>query len=338
MKYIHSYKLFEKRVDMILYHGGLEGRYEELIFRKFKKFKPKTAYFSDNPKFAIDYADMKSFDRGLDADRILYTCKFKGNLFDASNSQDLKKLDEKLPNKIKIKHPVAWFLDAYINKEDLLRGLKGFVTIYPEEKYIKANIGDIISRNTGKNYVLNKDKQFIYIIDEYNLSNFIDASSKGYVEGGITYYDTFKDIFENWRKEVLRICNVDKESEKKWFYSMLTHLMKKDKIDKYDKISLNITEEQFEYLKKIWSNNVEQLKKDILNTNYINKVSIIPYEKSIKETKYGNFNLYEDEEGLIHKAIEELGFDGYIAYEGGNNTYAIFHPDKTIEIIDIEIS
>ena len=86
MKHLKYYKTFERILaDFTLYHGSPY---------LFENFKNRTTYFSDNPKFAWEYADEKSFDAAMDAEPIIYKCKLNGEIFDATIDEHLQKLDK----------------------------------------------------------------------------------------------------------------------------------------------------------------------------------------------------------------------------------------------------
>jgi hypothetical protein len=218
MKHLKHFKIFEKYVEKTLYHGGLEGFYEEEtgknLFNKFDKFKPRTAYFSDNPKFAADYADRKTSEGAYDADKWLYTCKFKGNLFEYDNPDDMKKLIQLIPDEVDVSHGVMWFMTAKIKKEDMIKALQGIDVIEPRKEFVEANIGDKVPNPTyekEKFIVVNKDDKYVYTISENSFNDYLTSSKLGYNKNW-SYYTKFKDIFEPWRNQIVDTYNKNTES------------------------------------------------------------------------------------------------------------------------------
>ena len=351
MKYI---KLFENFEEKTLYHGGLQGGYDEEtkdnIFNQFKEFKHRTAYFSDNPKFAYEYADTKSMDMGLDADRILYTCKFNGNLFSYKNPEDINKLIELIPDTVKVHHGTAWFLDHDFTKEEIIKAIQGISIVYPVEYIANAKIGDEVpdpSYKSDKMMVVDRDDTFVYTIDKRTYISYLRASSHGWSKH-FREETKYRDIFEKWRKLLVDIYNENSDSKKTYLNSVysgedfdkivytINQAINSKTLQSYDYASyrdryFEIKPEQVDIINIAWKEAFKEFdeiaKKELSRHEwYIN----------ITEVKNNDFwNFYENEG--IAPNIKKLGYDGYMALEDGHRTYAIFEPQKTIKIIKTEI-
>lgn len=348
MKYLKKYKLFENFKELILYHGGLEGGYDEETgknrFNRFKQFSKKTAYFSTNPQFAIDYADTKSMDRGLDADRYLYTCKFRGNLFEYTNKEDMNKLIALMPEKVKVNHGTMWFFDHDFTKEEMIKKLQGIDIVEPIEKIANANIGDKVPDPTyesDKMLVVDKDDDFVYTIMESTYYDYLWSSAKGYNEHW-TKYTKFKDIFLEWRQAIVDWYNkvtgtnrtLPKYSAFSDFFNTYTYAKKGYSIDyvsyRNNDSKLILTEEDKKNIENIWDKSVKKYQDIAFKELGRNKWTI----KTIEVPNTDFWNYYEND--TITNLIKKLGYDGYIALERNHKTYAIFEPHKNIEIIKIE--
>jgi hypothetical protein len=348
MKYLKYYKLFESFKELTLYHGGLEGGYDEEtgknIFNRFTQFSKKTAYFSNNPQFAIDYADTKSMDRGLDADKYLYTCKFKGNLFEYTNKEDMDKLINLLPDKVKVNHGTMWFLDHDFTKEEMIKKLQGIDIIKPEEEIANANIGDIVpdpSYKTDKMIVVDKNDDFVYTVMMSTYNDYLWSSAKGYNEHW-TEYTKFKDIFLEWRQSIVDWYNkmtgsnrsLPKYSSFNDFFQTYQFAKKGYSIDyvsyRNNDDKLKLTDEDKENIENIWNKCVQNYyaiaKKELSRSKWTRKILEVP------NTDFWNY--YEND--TIINLIKKLGYDGYMALERNHKTYAIYEPYKTIEIIKSE--
>lgn len=350
MRYLKQYKTFEKHEDgLTLYHGGLEGGYDEETdknqFNKFDKFRNNIAYFSDNPKFAIDYADTKSSDMGLDASIWLYTCKFSGNLFRYNSKEDMDKLIPLIPEKVNVRHGTAWFLDHDFDKEYMIKILQGINVIEPVDYIAKAKIDDLVPDPTYKSdkmLVINKDSDYVYTIMLKEYEDFLWSSAYGYNKHW-SRYARYKDLFYEWRKAIVDWYN--KQTESKYevpnyssfdnFYHTYSYSKKGYTIDYVNGRSnkeLKASEEDIKNIDNIWIKCVENFDKAIRTDKdiFIKKWNI----NTIEEPATDFWNYYENE--TIMELIKKLGYDGYMAMEKKHRTYAIFEPHKTIEIIKRE--
>lgn len=352
MRYLKQYKTFEKYEDgLILYHGGLRGGYDEdsneNLFDLFDKFSEKTAYFSDSPKFAIEYADTKSSDRGLDADIFLYTCKFKGNLFRYNSEEDMNKLISLIPDKVNVSHGTAWFLDHDFDKEYMIKILQGIDVIEPIDYIANSKVDDLVPDPTYKSdkmLVIDKDDKYVYTIMQKTYDEYLWSSAKGYNQHW-SKYTKYKDLFYDWRKAIVDWYN--KQTDSKYevpkyssfdnFYHTYSYSKNGytiDYINSRNNKELKTTKEDIQNIDKIWNKCVEEFDKKIKSDTdgdiYRKKWNI----NTIEEPNTDFWNFYENE--TIMKLIKELGYDGYMAMEKKHRTYAIFEPHKTIEIIKRE--
>ena len=345
MKYLQYFKIFEKYVEKTLYHGGLEGFYDEEtvenMFNKFDKFRPETAYFSDNPRFAADYADRKSFEGGYDADKWLYTCKFKGNLFEYDKAEDMNKLIPLIPEEVEVSHPTFGMMTATIKKKDIIKNLQGIYIEKPIKKFVEANIGDILTDpmyDGWKLIVVNKDDKYIYTIRQENFNDYENSSALGYNKHW-SHYTKYKYIFEPWRHAIIDAYNKNTGSSYSYpnyssfenFYHTYQYSKTKFKIN-YVNRSSNVketfTEEDHKKIDAIYEECLKKFTeiayKELDKTEWVIQEEELPMES--------NWNYYEND--VIQDLIEKLGYDGYKALEDKHKTYAIYHPDKTVEIVD----
>lgn len=355
MKYIKEYRLYESFKEITLFHGGLEGGDDELRYAKFNKFTAnKTAYFTDNPNFAYEYADTKSSDLALDADRLVYTCKFRGNLFDYRNKEDLEKLIPLIPDKVKVNHGTMWFLDHDFTKDEMIKAIQGISTVYPIDYIANSKIGDEVPDPSYKSdlmMVVDRDDTFVYTIDKKTYKSYLHASSHGWSKH--FHHETmYRDIFEKWRKLLVDIYNENTDSKKPYLISKYSdgenfdriiytihHAIDSKTLQSLDYASyreqwFKIKPEQIEIINNVWKEAQKEFdeiaKKELTRSKwYINTTEV-------KNNDFWNF--YENED--IATNIKKLGYDGYTAlekFEGGvYRSYAIFNPDKTIEILKIE--
>jgi len=364
MRYLKYYKLFEAHyTDKILYHGGLHGYYEEETgknkFNKFTKFHNQLSFFSDNENFAMDYANMKSMDGGYDADRILYTCKFTGNLFEPWNKEDMDKLIKELPDdETVIRHPSQHYLTKKIDKKTLIDGIQGFKTVYPLDNIENFKIGDLITSQSyehDKFIIFKKDKNWLYTVYKKTYNRVLSASSRGYSEN-FRHEVRYKKIFETWRNAIVDLWNKKMNDDVKYQSSGLIGSTKTTYelqivMYAYEKASENpgfpakskmvdqdfvVSKQEVFKINQLWKEAVEKFNRVYFKEAPVTKYTLKPIKVSIKEGLHGNFIYFEND--VVANAIHKLGYDGYIAYEEGHKTYAIYEPDKTVKIIDIKVN
>ena len=333
-KFIHK-KINESIGKKILYHGSLWN---------FDSFKPKISFFSGNPKFCYTYADTKSLDLGLDLDIIIYECEFTGTIFSYKNDEDMDKLISILPDKVKVNHGTAWFIDHDFDKQEMINKLKGFETIESVEHIKDANIGSEVHNPSYKSeifIVVDRDEDNVYTIDKKTYKEYLIVSSIGSQNSYYSSYNDYTSIFEPWRQEVVNIYNKNKQTNKslseKFYYDFnrfkdtLDYCRAGHNIDYVspysDNKNLAFTKEDIEKIDKIYNECLENFNKVAYKELHRKEWN----RKEIKVEMNSNWNYYENE--TIINLIKKLGYDGYLAKEKGYNTYAIFEPNKTIKIL-----
>lgn len=344
MKHIKEFKIFTinetmKNIELILYHGGLDGGNK---YRKFDKFHNKTSFFADDPKFAKDYAETKGFDVGEDSDRILYTCKFKGKIFDPSNDGDFKKLLSKIDDKTTVHSSNFPASSGEVSREEMIRRLKGIRLIEPKNHIVNAKIGDVVNEKPPEEHfrlyhydmiVVDKDNENVYTINKENFDKQLRNGIIG--EHHLGWYLDYKDVFEPYREAL-------KEWALKTFGERIVKAHKMEGIlNTYESIkkspqyysSVKLEEEDAKKIDSIYDKCYKIFKDRIYKEANRTKWNI----KTVEQNFNNNWNFFESN---ISNKIKELGYDGYMAKENfeGNiyNSYAIFRPDQTVEIIKKE--
>lgn len=301
-----KYYIKEELMDKKLYHGS---SYD------FIEFKNKTTYFSETPKFAFEYSDQKAMDRGMDNSSILYTVNIKGNIFNINNDEDYKKLENILPENIEYSYNNFGFTREE-QKQEFLLNLKGFRTIEADNSYGNLSEGDEFPNPEYKNetfIVYKKDEDYIY----YYLKNTFDD----YVDKKIKYYQPIINFIKQYIKEFYpSIKYINDDDIKACIYSFKNNSNiyefnkpEKEKLEEYSKLNKD-------YEKFIIDSIVEK--------GYIYKINLKNEIVELKET----WRFYENP--TVVDCIKKLGYCGYVALEDGVNTYAIFDPKKSVEIID----
>ncbi len=302
MLFIKDYYTFlsEIKSDFLLYHGSLSD---------FNEFKNTTTFFSDEKKFALDYANRKSFESGLDSSPILYTCKVRGDIFDINDKSDYDKLYNNLSDENYI-YNLFGMKSRSIDKDEFILNLKGFQTI--PAFGLDLNIGDTFPNPTYKpeiykvaetddDYIyayLTKDYNYEYnklVLKDKDLHNFIVQFMKSRKDA---YYNDFAilsyiEMFENGGKSNYRQEPTKEEMDE---FNRLYSLFE---------VTLN------EHMKKYYR-------------KFTRKDKIVKLSDS--------WMYYENNN--VDDILKKLGYCGYVATEKGFKTYAIFNPNKSVEIID----
>ncbi len=310
LKHIKSYSFFkinESIQSLVLYHGS------PYIF---KKFKDTTTFFSETPKFAVEYAETKSMDFAMDNSPNLYKVQFNGNLFDISDDNDYKKLELVLPDELSYIYNNFGFRTK-VKKEEYLLNLKGFQTYLPEEEFINAKVGDLIPNpeyNPEKYKVIKVENDIVYAYLTYRLDNAISDIFRKYHKEP---YKKIYDYIKNYIKNVVGKKYVSEEDINTYYRSFLY------KKEMYD--VKTIEQKYYDEFDVIY----QKFKEDIIE-NITEEISIKTEIVPIGDT----WRFYEN--GETDKLIKQLGYDGYIAIEEGVKTYAIFQPNKDVDILDIK--
>lgn len=348
MKYI---KLFEnffitesmEEIELVLYHGSLKN---------FDKFKNQTSYFSDNANMAYEYPRQKAFDEGNDSNIVVYLCKFKGKIFNAKNKEDLEKLIPLIPETTTVNHGTAWFLTAEIPKKNMIKMLQGIETIYPIEGIEDPEIGKLVpdpDYNQEKFIIVDFDEDWVYTISQVDYRRYLEASKLGYDEN-LRHYNEFSKSFYEYRKAVLDWYNKATNSNENIKYASTNKFGDFQNTYEYAKKGYSInyvnpydkTKQEFKleekdkiHIENILKSCLEDFKK--VAYSKMKRKKWTRREKDIENSDYWN---YYESQGVISDAIKKLGYDGYVAKETFQrkvyNSYCIFEPNKTIEIIKKE--
>jgi hypothetical protein len=117
---------------------------------------------------------------------------------------------------------------------------------------------------------------------------------------------------------------------------MITYLQARTKLKGIDYTwrsktgQFTLTQEQVDHIEKLHAEALkefdEKIKDELHNTKWNRQTEELPMTD--------NWTYYEND--VISDLIEKLGYDGYIALEDKVKTYAIYHPDETVEIIESE--
>jgi len=316
MKYL---KTFEKMMsNFVLYHGSPY---------LFSEFKNRITFFSDNPKFAWEYASEKSMDNEMDAEPIVYICKLNGEIFDANNGEHLQKLKNKLPDKVTC-YMTNFCFPHDFTKDDILELLKGDDIIEPNPDILTAKIGDEIpdpSYPVDKFIVVRIDDDNVYTIDKKNFNYYLEGASSvsyGNHHFGYEYRKHFKE-FIDYVKDVVKNKGVS-------IYNISDHLTGLFLSRKHQKAygGFELTDEEYNKGVELF----EIGKKDMMED--YSKTVEKPWNKKPKNIKLSNtWRYYENDS--VSSSIKALGFSGYVAKEDNHNTYAIFNPKETINIESI---
>lgn len=343
IKLFENFLLKEKKEELILYHGGLDGD-PELNFVEFNKFHDKTSYFTDNPNFAYWYANQKAMDNGSDSDIIMYKCKFKGNLFDAKNKEDMDKLIPLIPEETEVHHGTAWFMSRMVPKKEMIKILQGVQTIQPYEGIENPEIGKKIPNpeyNRENLIIVDFDEDWIYLISENDYNTYLEDSKLGY---GVRnkfgeVFEPYREAIINWYKKVTNSTEVPRFSKFGDYLSTIEYAARGYSINYVEpyakgKQDFKLEESDKLAIKEIYNKCVEKFKEKAYKEMPRKKWT----RKEIEVEHIDFWNYYETEG--IEDNIKKLGYDGYMAketFQGKTyNSYAIYDPSKTIEIIKKE--
>lgn len=297
----------ESKVGKVLYHGSPY---------RFENFTYKTTFFTDDKDFAIQYSEQKSFEGAMDSDANLYTVNFNGDIFDANNEKELKELAELLPEKIKFSYNNFGFT-AEEDKDIFLLNMKGYDIVEPIENINELKIGDKFPNpqyDREEYVVVKKNNKHIYAMLDRILEDELMKklrSDKNIKEIILPFYKENENKPHNFIPDHLLIAYIEMFlNGSSWLGTPPDNLLEEFNIIK-NKIEKELIEER-------------------INKGYIKKFVLEPTQIELIDT----WRFYEND--TVSNAIKKLGYDGYIAKENKKNTYAIFDPKKTIEIIKYE--
>ncbi len=327
----------EIEMNKTLYHGTPYA---------FKQFKNRTTFFSDTPKFAIDYAETKAQDAALDNDIMLVTVEMLGNVFDPHNPQDFARLAERMPESVEVPHGTwAMFTDTYY-KDEMLKRVRGIATERPLDIMVNAKVGDEVpdpSYNLDILMVVGRDNDYVYTVPKKRFEDFLKASAMGYDEH-FNHLSKYKDYFESWRNAIVDLYNKSMGSTYQYpkynfkkFYDTYEYATKR-KGQKYDFVNpyrnddkvLEVTPEEERAIDSMYEKAKETVSEILKKEMNKSEWAIRPIEQPIDNT----WTYMEND--TVFNIIKNMGYDGYVAKEDGHNTYAIFDPTKSVKIIDIK--
>lgn len=315
MKYLTT--ILEKFINKKLYHGSPY---------KFSKFNDQLTFFTDSIRFATEYSDQKSMDRGIDNDTNIYEVEVKTNLFDISNKEDYDKLEKNLPSKISFSYNNFGFEDS-VKKKEFMFLLKGYQKIEPFDFIKNVNVNDVFPNpeyDKEKFIVIGKDDNYIYTKDLDIYNDRIFNLAKPYVH---KYSKEEKNIFSEIREYVQKIINnnTDKYINDNEKSAIVNALFGHDISRYFPDIKVN-KKDIIEFKRML------DIAKKELNKYYIkdDRASKFVRKTKIKNLK-NTWRFYEND--TVINTIKKLGYGGYIAKEDGIDTYAIFNPLKDVEII-----
>jgi hypothetical protein len=317
MKHIKSYILFEnfKKQNKFLYHGSPY---------KFKNFKNTLTFFSDNINFAESYTNTKSMDMELDGNTNIYKVTTTANIFDINNESDNKKLEKVLPDKIEYVYN-DFGSGKILSKEDILYFMSGYYKIYPKEDIENYKIGDIIKEkitiSQNEDYTIyNIDSEYVYAWGEERFNMILNQSINDKYS---VIFSSLKKFFKEYIKTNIKYYD---DNYNIYYYKFLQY--NEDDISSYEYIDKNILKE----FNKLNDKFKDDIIKILIDDNYIKK-----YNLKIKTVKFDDTWRYFETK-IVLNSIKKIGYDGYVALENKNKTYAIFEPNKTIKIEDIYIN
>lgn len=299
-------KLFEAYMAlMTLYHGT---PYE------FDDFKQRMTFFSKTPTFARRYADTKSQDFQLDAQTRLLECEVEGNFFDIFNEADYKRLEAVMPDQVKVNY---MYQSAMVDKEELLRNLKGELTIKPKRDLLD-NIHKLYDTThfNGENVIcLDFQPTSIKVYSYRSWEEYVSAAMTGSHTRGKNY--NHLPAFKSYREASIAALKEHDPSEN-WAYIAVSSRSK----------LIDMTMYEFEKGRELIKNMIpaakEELRQAILADvdcdQYFTEPTVEPLES--------NWIFFENE--TVIQLVAELGYDGYVATEG-DVTYAIFDPTKSVK-------
>lgn len=305
----------DSKSEMVLYHGSPY---------LFKEFKPRNTFFSDTEDFAVDYADQKSFEGGLDAEPKLYKVKVNTNLFDINDPDDYAILASRLPETVKYAYNNFGFTTE-LPKQDMLLALKGFDKIEPYEPAVKAKVGDEIPDPhyaPEKFVVVKKDDNNAYAYAKKDYDRLVNNLTTEPLNLRGYYPDDYRDLVKNFNKKVMEIAGWMSGSQLKGVVLDAVQ----DKGFKYS----DVPNDKLKEIERLYNEAVKRVEDIMVN----GKLKKFPIQSSIVEVG-DTWRFYENED--VSELIRNMGYGGYVAKEKGVNTYLIFNPKDDVEIIEYEI-
>jgi hypothetical protein len=305
--------LKENTIPDVLYHGAPY---------KFNKFKDTTTFFSDDTKFAINYAEEKSQDAEMDADIYLISVKLTcSKLFDPENMDHIKSLSERLPDTVKYAYNNFGFKEE-VPKAEYLQLLNGDFVEHPIDDIKGLKVGGTFPDPEYKS-----DKLEVVDIDDDNVTAINKKSIEYQFNDFMNGYKStpemtnLKEFIKNYYKDSTGSNYMPDQGmavmlqvfiNKKDYYG--TPVPPKKFLNQFDKLYQKARQSCIDYLIKNGS---------------VKKFT----RKSVKRKTTNTWRYFEN--GETEHILRDLGFCGYVAKEKGTNTYAVFS-SKYFKIIDTQ--
>lgn len=327
------YPVVSKVVDsngepLVVYHGFLSYSKKDWFY----EFNRLPAFFSANKQFAEQYASTKSMDAGLDMDANSYACFLNiKKLFDPNDKNSIELAKKLLPEQINVSHGTMWFLDADLDKEYVVEMMSGIQTIYPDrmtDEILKLNVGDVFEEPISmsqkeERILLYKDEDWAYTVGlryfnekmEKEVAEYI-LESNSYSRKQIKYKGKYFEPYvldeKTWRmklnEEPLAVeFRNDLEKYKNDFIKNINTLKRVDETNSNFEIPLK----KYNELKNYWGGTISITKRNL---------------KSYKVKAKDNWTMFENE--TVQKFLLDNGFGGWISFEKGDKTYAVYKAEN----------
>lgn len=302
--------------------GNLKVLYHGTPFGEFTTFKGDMFFFSEDYKFAEDYADSKSFEQGLDGDRRVVEAYIKTeNVFDVTNPDDIQKLRETLSDEIN-------FWGRTWDKETLLRKLQRKDTLPPKwkpEQIDGKRFGDYIGDdrngyNTDMFVGVNEQNEIVYISQERGLQNLSQAEKdmfqKELMAGKEVSYVTYQTIYGDLSEQGIheKISELQKQGEEY-------------------KRENGVENEAYNYYIKELEQTLKWIEKDLATDIKHKLIPKTATQETTELTDIDNWTYFEtafDSETRkdIVDIVKDLGYDAINIYESGISNYIVFNPNQ----------
>jgi hypothetical protein len=232
---------------------------------------------------------------------------------------DRQKLYDALPQKYKTNY--GWW-DYDIDKDSAIDQMRGRGDAHTYDEAAKKEVGETFAKDAPNDLymIVKKTPDKIYAIQPDVFSTMLNEVlfKFDYHERSRVYSSIRKhpiaERFIPFREEIKKIGN-DVYVWRGWLSMM------------YDK-SLDADKKRiYEEAKKLMMDSLAEYPETSLNVYSFN---IKPHKVALKNT----WDLFENE--TVYETLKKLGYDGYVAMERKYKTYAIFDPQKTITILNVE--
>lgn len=315
-------KEYFKNSEIVDENGNLKVLYHGTPFGKFTTFKGDIFFFSEDYRFAEDYANSKSFEQGLDGDiNVVEAYLNAENVFDVTDPKDIQKLREALSDEIN-------FWGRTWDKETLLKKLQRKDTLPPKwksEQIEGKKFGDYIGDdrngyNTDMFVGVNDNNEIVYISQERDLQKLSQAEKDMFQEqlmsGKEVSYETYQTVYGDLTKQGIqeKINELKKQGEE----------YKKDN---------GFENEAIDYYIKELEQTLKWLEKDLVSETKHKLIPKTATQESTELTDIDNWTYFEtafdaNTRKDIVDIIRDLGYDAVNIYEEGKSNYIVFNPNQ----------